>query len=169
MHVIMALIAIFFAHLFAYLTNNLANCFIILLLLNESAIVLMDFMKMNDEKDNKKYLDKNILNKSANLRRRKTISADLPKIDYDEDKNEYLIDRGIYYRGKKCVIRWMWFILYWYFFPILKNNLLNLIKYMEYSKDIDLDSQEKNIRIWNGVINSLLVIPKFLIVFYLTC
>ena len=40
---------------------------------------------------------------------------------------------------------------------------------MEYSKDIDLDSQEKYIKIWTGVINSLLFIPKLLIVIYLTC
>ena len=89
--------------------------------------------------------------------------------DEDEEEKEYLIDENKYYRGKKCIIRWIGFILFWYCFPILKDHLFNLIKYLEYSKDIDLDSQEKNIKIWKGVINSLLFIPKILIVIYLTC
>ena len=162
----MALIALFFAHLFAYLTNNLANFFIILLLLNESAVVLMDFMKMNNEKENKKYIHKN---KNEIKNDRKKNFGSLKKITFDEDEKEYLIDENKYYRGKKCIMRWIWFILFWYFFSIFKDNLFNFIKYLEYSKDIDLDSQEKNIKIWTGVVNSLLVIPKFLIVFYLTC
>ena len=165
-NIIMALIALFFAHLFAYLTNNLANFFIILLLLNESAVVLMDFMKMNNEKENKKYIHKN---KNEIKNDRKKNFGSLKKITFDEDEKEYLIDENKYYRGKKCIMRWIWFILFWYFFPIFKDNLFNFIKYLEYSKDIDLDSQEKNIKIWTGVVNSLLVIPKFLIVFYLTC
>ena len=44
---------IFLAHLVAYLTNNLENFFIILLLLNESTIVMIEFMKMDDEKNKK--------------------------------------------------------------------------------------------------------------------
>ena len=170
--IMMAIIAIFFAHLFAYLTSNLSNFFIILVLLNESAVVLMDFMKMNDEKNSKKYIYKKIISKNINKNKgRKSVHEKIKKPNSDDDENEkeYLIDENKYYRGKKCIIRWIGFILYWYFFPILKDNLFNLIKYMEYSKDIDLDSQEKYIKIWTGVINSLLFIPKLLIVIYLTC
>ena len=172
--IMMAIITIFFAHLFVYLTSNLANFFLILLILNESAVVLLDFMKMNDEKNNKKYINKKIINKNTNKNKgRKSVHVRerimKNNFDEDEEEKEYLIDENKYYRGKKCIIRWIGFILFWYCFPILKDHLFNLIKYLEYSKDIDLDSQEKNIKIWKGVINSLLFIPKILIVIYLTC
>ena len=86
----------------------------------------------------------------------------------DEEDEEYLIDEKNYHRGKKCILRWMGFIIFWYFFPLLKNNIFDFIKYMEYNKDIDLDKQEKNIQIWIRIVNSLLDIPKLLIIIYLT-
>ena len=57
--------------------------------------------------------------------------------------------------------------------PIIKNETVSVyifefIKYREYSKNIDLDIQDKNVKIWTGVANSLLFIPKILIVLYLT-
>ena len=169
-NIIMALIAIFFVHLIGYLTNNLANFLIILLLVNESTIILMDLMKMEEEKGNKKYVN-NIGEYRSLFRngRRKSDFGIIHKKNNDVDNNEYLIDENRYNRGKKCILRWIGFIFFWYFFPFLKNNLFDYIRYIEYSKDIDLEKQEKNIHIWIRVINSLLGIPKLIVIIYLTC
>ena len=51
---------------------------------------------------------------------------------------------------------------------MIKGYIFEFIKYREYSKDIDVDLQEKNIKRWIGVVNSLLFLPKLLIVIYLT-
>lgn len=60
-------------------------------------------------------------------------------------------------------------LYFWYFYPMIKQYIYDFIKYREYSKNIDLELQEKNIKIWIGVLNSLFLIPKLLIVIYLTC
>ena len=52
---------------------------------------------------------------------------------------------------------------------MIKKYLYNFIEYWEYSKNNDLDTQEKKIKIWIGLLNSLLFVPKLLIVIYLTC
>ena len=171
-NVIMSLIGIFIAHLIAYLTNNLENFFIILLLLNESVIILNDFRKMDIEKANKKYINKNTILTNV-IRHGKKRSSDFGMGKYkitnlDEEDEEYLIDKKKHHRGKKCLIRWTCFLLFWYFFPMVKKLIYNFIEYTEYSKNIDVDLQEKNIKIWIGVVNSLLLIPKLLIVIYLT-
>ena len=92
----------------------------------------------------------------------------ISKKNIDEDDEEYLIDKKKHHRGKKCLKRWRGFILFWYFFPMIKGYIFEFIKYREYSKDIDVDLQEKNIKRWIGVVNSLLLLPKLLIVIYLT-
>ena len=170
-NVIMALIGIFFVHLIGYYTNNLANFIIILLLLNESTVILMDLMKMEDEKNNKKYIKKNIPQEHSNINkysRKKNVKEIEEKRNSDYIDEEYFIDESKYHRGKKCIMRWIRFIIFWYFSPILKENLLNFVKYLEYSKDIDLIEQEKNIQIWTGVIKYLIGIPKLIEIIYLT-
>ena len=171
-NVIMALIGICLAHIIAYLTNNLENFFIILLLLNESTIVLNDFRKMDEEKGIKKYINKN-KSKTNEVRtgKRKNdfgMGNYIQKKIFDEDDEEYLIDKKKHHRGKKCLLRWIGFLLFWYFFPMIKKYIFNFIEYWEYSKTIDLEIQENNIKIWTGIVNYLLVFPKLLIVIYLT-
>lgn len=170
-NIVAALMGIIIAHLIAYFTNNLENFFIILLLLNESIFVLIDFMEMDDEKENKKYFKKTKIQKIPN-RNNKRKSCDfisIEKKNFEKDEEEYLIDEKKYFRGKRCIIRWIGFILFWYFFPVVKNYIYKYIEYIEYSKNIDLELQEKNIKIWIGVVESLLIIPKLLIVVYITC
>lgn len=170
-NVILAIMGILLAHLIAYLTNNLENFFIILLLLNESTIVLVEFMKMDDEKDKKRYL-KNNRPKNNVMRghsKRKSDFGIIQKRTFEEEDEEYLIDENKYHRGKKCINRWIGFILFWYFYPMIKQYIYDFIKYRQYSKDIDIELQEKNIKIWIGIVNSLFLIPKLLIVIYLTC
>ena len=168
----MAIIGLFIAHLIAYFTNNLENFFIILLLLNESTIVLNEFRNMDIEKVNKKYINKNknIKNIISNGKRKSDFGMGkyISKKNIDEDDEEYLIDKKKHHRGKKCLKRWRGFILFFYFFPMIKGYIFEFIKYREYSKDIDVDLQEKNIKRWIGVVNSLLFLPKLLIVIYLT-
>lgn len=173
-NVIITLMGIILAHLIAFFTNNLEFFFIILLLLNESTIVLNEFRKMDDEKGNKKYINKNKIKKN-NIKngKRKTDFGmgkyrQKMKLDEDDDDDEYLRDKKKHHRGKKCLTRWIGFMLFWYFFPIIKKYIISFIKYREYSKNIELDIQEKNVKIWTGVANSLLFIPKILIVLYLT-
>jgi hypothetical protein len=168
-NVIMTLMGICFAHLIAYFTNNLENFFIILLLLNESTIVLNEFRKMDLEKANKNYINERKSTRIRNGRRNNDFGMGnyIQNQNHIEDDDEYLKDKKKHHRGKKCITRWIGFILFWYFFPIIKNYIFNYIKYKEFSKDIDIDSQEKNIKIWMGVVNSLLFFPKLLIVIYL--
>lgn len=169
-NVILSIMGIFLAHLVAYLTNNLENFFIILLLLNESTIVMIEFMKMDDEKNKKKYLKKHQPKKSVMINnKRKNEFGLIKKKSYDdEDDDEYLIDKKKFRRGKKCIIRWIGFILFWYFYPMIKENIYKFIEYWQYSKDISLEQQEKKIKIWIGVVNSLFIFPKLMIVIYLT-
>ena len=172
-NLILALMSIILAHLVAYLTNNLDNFFIILLLLNESTNVLISFMKMDEEKENKKYINKNKPKEGLNNNKKRKnnfgMGNYIKKKIYDEEDEEYLIDENKYHRGKKCITRWIGFILFWYFFPMFKKYLYDFIQYWEYSKNIDLEIQEKNVKIWIQVVNSLLVLPKLSIVIYLTC
>ena len=172
-NVILTLMGIFLSHLIASLTNNLENFFIILLLLNESTIVLNNFRKMNEEKELKRYIYKN--KKKKKKARGVKKKSDFGMGNYinnknsDEEDDEYLKDKKNHHRGKKCVSRWIGFILFWYFFPMISENLIEFIKYWEYSKNyLDYETQEKNIKNNIGVVNSLLVIPKLLIVFYIT-
>ena len=168
-NIIMALIAIFLFHLFGYLTHNFFNFLIFLILLNESTIILMDFMKMENEKENKKYYKKIISEINSNKHNKKKSDVNiLNNIILNEEDEEYSVDEKNYHRGKKCIRRWMGFIIFWYFFPLLKKNVFDFIKYMEYNKDIDLDRQEKNIHLWIRIMNSLLNIPELLIIIYLT-
>jgi hypothetical protein len=169
-NLLIALAGIILAHLIAYLTNNLENFFIILLILNESVNVLISFMKMDEEKESKKYIKTNHKN-IKNYKRKNTFGMGnyMKQKTYDEEDEEYLIDENKYHRGKKCITRWIGFLLFWYFFPMIKRYLFNFIEYWESSKNIDLELQEKKIKIWTGVVNSLLFFPKLLIVIYLTC
>lgn len=171
-NVILALIGIFLAHFIAYLTNNLENFFIILLLLNESTIVLNNFRKMDEEKRTKKLISKNsakLVDKYNGKRKADFGMGDyIQKMHFDEDDEEYLINKKKHHRGKKCLLRWIGFLLFWYFFPMIKKYLCEFIIYWEYTKNIDFESKEKNVKIWTGVINYLLVFPKLFIVTYLT-
>ena len=168
-NVIITLMGILLAHFVSYFTSNLANFLIIILLLNESTIVLLELMKMEDEKKNKMYLNKNNVNKIiAENNKRKSEDGIIAKKMFDEIEDEYFNDENKYNRGKKCILRWIGFLLFWYFFPVLSNGIFQSIKYLEFTKDIDIDSQEKNIQIWTGVLTSLLAIAKILIVIYLT-
>ncbi len=170
-NLIIALAGIILAHFIAYLTNNLEYFFIILLLLNESTNVLIAFMKMDEEKGNKKYINNNNINNNINNKRKNNfgIVNYYKKKTLDEENEDYLFDENKYHRGKKCITRWIGFLLFWYFFPMIKKYLYNFIEYWEYSKNNDLDTQEKKIKIWIGLLNSLLFVPKLLIVIYLTC
>ena len=116
-NIFMTLIGIFFVHIIGYLTNNLANFLIILLLMNESTIILMDLMKMEEEKDSKKYIQN--IGKPRSVYRSIRRKSDLGithmeknKEVNDVDNNEYLIDENRYKRGKKCILRWIGFIIF---------------------------------------------------------
>ena len=165
-NILITLIGIILVHLFAYFTNNLDNLFIIVLLLNESSIVLFDFMKMDDEKKNKKYLKKNY--KSTLHKERRNSLLMRANNTFDEEEEEYLIDENKYNRGKKCIIRWIGFIFYWYFSPIAIKLFYNFVSYWK-GDGINVENlPEKRINILRGIINSLLLIPKLLVIIYLT-
>ena len=168
MNILITFVGIILVHLFAYFTNNLDNLFIILLLLNESTIVLFDFMKMDDEKDNKKYKQKNY--KTTLKKDLKKINTDLGRSNntFDEEEDEYLIDENKYKRGKKCIVRWIGFIIYWYFSPIAIELFYNFVEYWKGNEIDDDNIPEKKISILRGIINSLLLIPKLLVIIYLT-
>ena len=172
-NVILTFMGICLSHSVAFYTNNLENFFIILLLLNESIIVLNDFRKMNEEKAHKKYIYKNkIKNRTARGALRKNdfgMGNYINNKNNDEEDDEYLKDKKKHHRGQKCVRRWIGFMLFWYFFPMISRYLIEFIKYWEYSKNyLDYETQEKNVKNNIAVVNHLLVIPKLLIVFYLT-
>ena len=172
-NVILTFMGICLSHSVAFYTNNLENFFIILLLLNESTIVLNDFRKMNEEKAHKKYIYKNkIKNRTARGALRKNdfgMGNYINNKNNDEEDDEYLKDKKKHHRGQKCVRRWIGFMLFWYFFPMISRYLIEFIKYWEYSKNyLDYETQEKNVKNNIAVVNHLLVIPKLLIVFYLT-
>ena len=167
MNILIALVGIILVHLFAYFTSNLDNLFIILLLLNESTIVLFDFMKMDDEKNNKKYLHKTSKKKLRKDLKRKT-DINNKSNTFDEEEEEYLIDENKYNRGKKCIVRWIGFIIYWYFSPIIKELFFSYISRWKGSDNNDINYPEKNRRILSGIIRSLMLIPKLLIIIYLT-
>ena len=165
-NILITLIGIILVHLFAYFTNNLDNLFIILLLLNESSIVLFDFMKMDDEKKKKKYLLKNYKPTLQKERRKSALMRS--NNTFDEEEEEYLIDENKYNRGKKCIIRWIGFIFYWYFSPIAIKLFYNFVSYWK-GDGINVENlPEKRINILRGIINSLLLIPKLLVIIYLT-
>ena len=166
-NILIVLIGIILVHLFGYFTNNLDNLFIILLLLNESTIVLFDFMKMDDEKNNKKYLHKTNKKKLRKDMKRKT-EINIRSNTFDEEEEEYLIDENKYKRGKKCIVRWIGFIIYWYFSPVIKELFFSFISRWKRADDNDINLHEKNMSILSGIIRSLMLIPKLLIIIYLT-
>ena len=165
-NILITLIGIILVHLFAYFTNNLDNLFIILLLLNESSIVLFDFMKMDDEKKKKKYLLKNYKPTLQKERRKSALMRS--NNTFDEEEEEYLIDENKYNRGKKCIIRWIGFIFYWYFSPLAIKLFYNFVAFWKGNEISNENLPEKRINILRGIINSLLLIPKLLVVVYLT-
>ena len=166
MNILIALVGIILVHLFAYFTSNLDNLFIILLLLNESTIVLFDFMKMDDEKDNKKYKKKNYKKLQKEIKRKSEYSKSATA--FDEEEDEYLIDENKYNRGKKCIVRWIGFIFYWYFSPIARELFDNFVEYWT-GNEIDGENlPEQKINILRGLLNSLMLIAKLLIIVYLT-
>ena len=167
MNILIALIGIILVHIFAYFTNNLDYLFIIILLLNESTIVLFDFMKMDDEKENKKYLKKEKKDITIKKNRRKSDMSTYNNT-FNEEEVEYLIDENKYNRGKKCIVRWIGFIIFWYFFPVITDffyNYLNSWKNKE--NDNGDNSQEKVISLWRGIVKSLKLIPRLIIIVYL--
>ena len=167
MNIMITLIGIILVHLFGYFTNNLDNLFIIILLLNESTIVLLDFMKMDDDRNNKKYLQKDKKGYKRKYIRRKS-EVQKNNNTFEEDEVEYLMDENKYYRGKKCIVRWIGFIIFWYFSPMIKEFIFSYSPRWK-SNDNNEDSlPEKNNRILSGIINSLMFIPKLLIIIYLT-
>ena len=164
-HTIFVLIAIIAAHYIAYILKNLDSFFILILLLNESIIVLTNFMKMDEEKYQKKYLNKNKKNFQKN--KRKNEFGMMKNNTFDEEEEQYYIDENKYNRGKKCIIRWIGFILFWYFYPSIYNSIFNFLKYRKISKHSDTEINDNSILI--GIIKYLFIIPKLLIVIYLTC
>ena len=168
MAIIVALMGIILAHLVAYFTKNLEFFFIILLLLNESTIVLIDFMKMDNEKNDKKYIHKNKMQLQSKRKSAFTFGQYKSTKIIDEEDEDYLLDKKKHKRGKKCITRWIGFIFFWYFFPMIKEYILDFIKYRAHMSNIDFNDQETKIKIWTGVVNSLLFIPKLSIVVYLT-
>ena len=166
MNILVALMGIILVHLFAYFTNNLDNLFIILLLLNESTIVLFDFMKMDDEKENKKYKKKNYKKLQREVKRKSDVTRS--STTFDEEEDEYLIDENKYNRGKKCIVRWIGFIFYGYFSPSTRELFDN---FFEYWKGNEIDEENlpgQKINILRGILNSLMLIVKLLIIVYLT-
>ena len=161
------LICIILVHLFGYFTNNLDNLFILLLLLNESTIVLFDFMKMDDEKKNKKYLKKIVKTKKNSVMEKRRSDANRNNNLINEEEDEYLLDLNKYHRGKKCIVRWIGFIIFWYFSPIVREFLFNCFSHNSGNENNDSTSG-KNIGILKGIINSLMLISKLLIIVYLT-
>ena len=167
-NIIIALIGIISVHIFAYFTSSLANLFIIVLLLNETTIVLFDFMKMDDEKGNKKYLKKEKRELPLKKNRRKSESLNYNNNTFNEEEEEYFIDENKYKRGKKCIVRWIGFIIFWYFSPLIKELFYNYIHRWKNDEISDNSSQENIINIWRGIVNSLKLIPKLIIIIYLT-
>jgi hypothetical protein len=166
MNILVALMGIILVHLFAYFTNNLDNLFIILLLLNESTIVLFDFMKMDDEKENKKYKKKNYKKLQREVKRKSDVTRS--STTFDEEEDEYLIDENKYNRGKKCIVRWIGFIFYWYFSPITRELFDNFFEYWKGNEINEENLPGQKINILRGILNSLMLIVKLLIIVYLT-
>ena len=164
-NILIVLTCIILVHLFGYYTDNLDNLFILLSLLNESTIVLFDFMRMDDEKNNKKYLRKN----SAKEKIGKTgFNKNKNNKTIDEEEDEYLIDLNKYNRGKKCIVRWIGFIIFWYFSPIVKEYIFYYVSLLSGSENNDINIPRRKIDFLNGIIKSLMLITKLLIIIYLT-
>ena len=137
-NIFITIICIILVHLFGYFTDNLDNLFILLLLLNESTIVLFDFMRMDDEKNNKKYLKKTSTNEKIG-------KSDFNKNNntIDEAEDEYLIDLNKYSRGKKCIVRWIGFIIFWYFSPIVKEFIFYYASLWSGNENNDIKKKKK--------------------------
>ena len=180
LHFIVGLLLLLFVHLIAFYTNNLGYFSIILLLLNESVVILSDFMTMNEEKEQRKYIKNKLITKKSNnseintknkyYSRRKSSSITYKNYKKDEEvEEEYLKDEMKFLRGKKCIKRWIGFIVFWYFFPILSDFVIKSVMYLNYGRSgyiIADDDKNKNMLL--GIINTLLFIQKLLIIIYLT-
>ena len=64
-------------------------------------------------------------------------------------------------------MRWIGFIIFWYFSPIVREFLFNCFSHNSGNENNDSTSG-KNIGILKGIINSLMLISKLLIIVYLT-
>ena len=164
-NILIVLTCIILVHLFGYFTDNLDNLFILLLLLNESTIVLFDFMRMDDEKNNKKYLRKNSVKEKIG---KTDFNKNKNNKTIDEEEDEYLIDLNKYNRGKKCIVRWIGFIIFWYFSPIVKESIFYYVSLWSGSENNEINTPRKKIDILKGIINTLMLITKLLILVYLT-
>ena len=110
------------------------NFFIVVLLINESVVILGKFLKMKERKENKlDYTD----------------SDEKSESDSDSDN---VREELLYKRGKKCLRRWMIFIIYHYLFPIISSYILNII----HNKEL------------YSIAKYCLIIPKFLFALLLT-
>ena len=181
LHFIIGFLLLLFVHLIAFYTNNLSYFSIILLLLNESVVILSDFMTMNEEKEKKKYIKNKLItkisneseinNKSKYYMRRKSSSITYKAYKKDEEvEEEYLKDEMKYLRGKKCIKRWIGFIVFWYFFPIISDFIIKSVIYLKFGdeENIIVSDDIKNKNMLLGILNTLLFIPKLLIIIYLT-
>ena len=65
-------------------------------------------------------------------------------------------------------MRWIGFIIFWYFSPLIKELFYNYIHRWKNDEISDNSSQENIINIWRGILNSLKLIPKLIIIIYLT-
>ena len=181
LHFIVGFLLLLFVHLIAFYTNNLGYFSIILLLLNESVVILSDFMTMNEEKEKKKYIKNQLIIKKSNnseinaknkyYKRRKSTNTNYKNYQKDEEaEEEYLKDEMKFLRGKKCIKRWIGFIVFWYFFPIISDFIIKSVIYLNYGEEGNkiVADDDKNKNMLLGIINTLLFIPKLLIIIYLT-
>ena len=118
------------------------------------------------KKRKKKYLLKNYKPTLQKERRKSALMRS--NNTFDEEEEEYLIDENKYNRGKKCIIRWIGFIFYWYFSPLAIKLFYNFVAFWKGNEISNENLPEKRINILRGIINSLLLIPKLLVVVYLT-
>ena len=93
-------------HFVAIFFFEFENFFIVVLLINESFIILGKFLKMKERKENKlDFSDSEDLNES------------------DSD-SEYEREERLFKRGKKCLKRWIVFICYHCLFNKVSNYIL---------------------------------------------
>jgi len=134
LRIISNFLIMFIIHVIVIFFFDFENFFIVVLLINESVIILGKFLKMKERKENKlDYSD----------------SEEQSEIDSDSDNER---EEMLYKKGKKCIRRWMIFIIYHYLFPIISSYILNIINNKElYS-----------------IAKYCLIIPKFLFALLLT-
>ena len=120
-------------HFVAIFFFEFENFFIVVLLINESFIILGKFLKMKERKENKlDFSDSEDLNES------------------DSD-SEYEREERLFKRGKKCLKRWIVYIIYHYLFNKVSDYIL-----LSFDKKYYILTKYS------------LLIPKILIVLWLT-